>query len=85
VNGHASFDWDERNIGHIARHGVKPEEAEQALLNDPIDVAYEVIDGEERWTSATRASFASCWLSGRCDAERRLESSPLGRRLRARG
>jgi uncharacterized DUF497 family protein len=25
------FDWDEANTTHVARHGVSPEEAEQAL------------------------------------------------------
>ena len=45
------FDWDIANISHIARHKVKPEEAEQALLNDPFDLGYELENGEERWTS----------------------------------
>ena len=44
------FDWDEANIGHIARHQVTPQEAEQALRNDPFDLNYETVDGEERWT-----------------------------------
>ena len=25
------FDWDEANIGHVARHRVLPEEAEQVI------------------------------------------------------
>ena len=25
------FDWDEANIGHLARHSVLPEEAEQVI------------------------------------------------------
>lgn len=45
------FDWDEANVRHIARHGVKPDEAEQVLRNDPFDLNYDVVDGEERWTS----------------------------------
>jgi uncharacterized protein len=43
------FDWDASNVSHIARHGVRPEEAEEALL-DPGRVgaaAYDVL-GEER-------------------------------------
>lgn len=28
------FDWDETTIDRIARHGVEPEEAEEALLDD---------------------------------------------------
>ena len=45
------FEWDETNASHIARHKLSPEEAEQALLNDPFDLSYEIVDGEERWTS----------------------------------
>ncbi|NPV72285.1 MAG: BrnT family toxin [Pelotomaculum sp.] len=30
------FEWDARNIGHIARHGVKPDEAEDAFQNNPV-------------------------------------------------
>jgi uncharacterized DUF497 family protein len=46
-----AFNWDEANIRHISRHGVKIEEAEQALRNDSYDLEYEVVDGEQRWTS----------------------------------
>ena len=42
------FDWDEANIGHMARHGVRPEEAEQVILNDPVDLGMEFVEGEER-------------------------------------
>ena len=45
------FDWDRANITHIARHGVTPEEAEKALSNEPFDLDYEVVNGEERWIS----------------------------------
>ena len=31
------FEWDEANIGHLARHSVLSEEAEQVILNDPVD------------------------------------------------
>ena len=29
------FEWDEDNIEHIARHGVSPEEVEEACYNSP--------------------------------------------------
>ena len=45
------FDWDKANTEHVALHGVKPEEAEQALENDPVDLDYEVVEAEDRWTS----------------------------------
>jgi len=44
------FDWDADNVAHIARHGVQPADAEQALSNDPVTLHYAVTDsGEERW------------------------------------
>lgn len=45
------FDWEAGNLSHIASHGVTQIEAEQVLLNDPFDLKYEVVKGEERWTS----------------------------------
>jgi uncharacterized protein len=44
------FDWDDANVGHLARHGVTLEEAEEALV-DPRRIgasAYNVA-GERRW------------------------------------
>lgn len=32
------FDWDEWNCKHIARHGVTPEEAEEALTLQPMEL-----------------------------------------------
>jgi uncharacterized DUF497 family protein len=46
-----SFDWDEANLEHISFHEVKPEEAEQALINEPVELDYDVVENEERWTS----------------------------------
>src|ERR1017187_9623517 len=43
------FDWDEANLGHVARHSVFPEEAEQGILNDPVDLGMEIVEGEERY------------------------------------
>ncbi len=51
------FDWDEANIGHLARHSVRPEEAEQVILNDPVDIGMEIVEGEERsqpWRDSSR-------------------------------
>ena len=36
------FDWDEANIGHVARHSVLPEEVEQVILNAPVDLGMEI-------------------------------------------
>ena len=44
------FDWDRHNIGHAAKHKVKPEEVEEVLSNDPVFIESEIddISGEER-------------------------------------
>jgi uncharacterized protein len=42
------FDWDDGNRKHIAKHRVTPAEAEQVVLNDPIDLTFQTSDGEER-------------------------------------
>jgi len=43
------FDWDEANVGHLARHRVLPNEAEQVILNNPVDLGMEIIEWEERY------------------------------------
>ncbi|MGA2739189.1 MAG: hypothetical protein ABSG65_17265 [Bryobacteraceae bacterium] len=42
------FDWDQVNTGHIARHGVTPDEVEQVFVGDEMDIDYDVVGGEER-------------------------------------
>jgi uncharacterized DUF497 family protein len=44
------FDWDSANIGHLGEHEVVPEEAEEAILGEPLDVGFDVVNGEERWS-----------------------------------
>lgn len=46
----ASFDWDEANVRHIARHRVTPGEVEQAFANGVFDIDFDVTAGEDRWT-----------------------------------
>jgi uncharacterized DUF497 family protein len=43
-----AFIWDEGNLAHIAEHGVRPEEAEEALLGDPTDVMEQEHEDEVR-------------------------------------
>ena len=45
-----SFDWDDKNLKHLARHGVTRAAFEQVMGNDPILFDYQDIDGEDRWT-----------------------------------
>jgi hypothetical protein len=42
------FDWDSGNVDHVANHGITPAEAEQVVLNDPIDLKFELRNEEER-------------------------------------
>jgi len=44
------FEWNDANIRHLAEHGVAPEEAEDVMLGDPLEVGFEVVDGEARWS-----------------------------------
>jgi len=37
-----------KNLGHVACHSVLPEEVEQVILNDPVDLGMEIVEGEER-------------------------------------
>ena len=36
------FDWDDANVTHIAEHDVAPEEAEEVILGDPLDVEFDI-------------------------------------------
>jgi uncharacterized protein len=50
MNG-IEFDWDDANISHIAEHDVTPEEAEEVLTGDSLEMSFEIgEDGEERWS-----------------------------------
>ena len=42
------FDWDNENIEHLAKHLIAPSEAEQVILNRPLDLEAELRNGEER-------------------------------------
>jgi uncharacterized DUF497 family protein len=43
------FDWDRGNLRKIRAHRIKREEAEQALLNDPIAIYEQEVGGEPRF------------------------------------
>jgi hypothetical protein len=52
------FDWDSANIGHIAEHDVTPDEAEDVVLGDPLELGCEKsVDGEDRWTYVGETSL----------------------------
>lgn len=45
------FDWDEQNERHLKSHDVSPQEFEQVIENDPLDLEYRLESGEERYKS----------------------------------
>ena len=48
MNDAQEFNWDDANVGHLARHGVSPFEAEEAIV-DPHAILLEIqTDDEER-------------------------------------
>jgi len=42
------FDWDANNVQHIARHGISPKEAEDAIKIEPLEADVQPHDSEER-------------------------------------
>ena len=49
VGGGIEFEWDDENVKHLAAHKVTRGEFEQVMNNDPLDVDFDVIDGELRY------------------------------------
>jgi len=45
------FDWDAENRRHLAAHKVSPDEFEELLNNDPVDLSFELVADEERYRS----------------------------------
>ena len=43
------FEWDRNNLGKIRAHGIRREEAQQALANDPIPIYEQDVGGEVRF------------------------------------
>lgn len=48
------FEWDAENRKHIARHDVTPEEAEEAILIEPLEADVQQHGSEERVLSFGR-------------------------------
>jgi hypothetical protein len=71
-NPEVEFDWVEANIGHVARHNVLPEESEQVILSNPVDVGVEIIEGEERCLNLGANSARTRPASGDYLAEDRV-------------
>ena len=43
------FEWDRNNLSKIRAHGVKREDVQQALANDPIRIYEQDVGGEVRF------------------------------------
>jgi uncharacterized DUF497 family protein len=55
VSDEEEFNWDDANVGHLARHGVSPFEAEEAIL-DPHAILLEIQTGDEERVKAVGAT-----------------------------
>jgi uncharacterized DUF497 family protein len=42
------FDWNDANVEHIARHGIVPQEAEDAVRIEPLEADVQQHEGESR-------------------------------------
>ena len=42
------FDWDAANVSHIAEHAITTVEAEEVILNAPLDMGQQQRKGEDR-------------------------------------
>ena len=49
--GGVEFEWDSANTKHLAAHKVTAMEFESLMRNSPLDLAYQLVDGEERYRS----------------------------------
>ncbi|MGI8769978.1 MAG: BrnT family toxin [Acidobacteriaceae bacterium] len=48
VAGLVEFEWDDDNRGHLAEHLVSSQEAEEVVLNRPVDLERQNRNGETR-------------------------------------
>ena len=51
VEDEIQFDWDADNRLHLAAHSVPPEEFEQVMWNEPVDLEYQNVKAEDRYRS----------------------------------
>lgn len=55
------FEWDDENLGHLARHGIRQYEAEEVFFNGPV------------WTRNTGKHSADYRMMGWTDGGRALK------------
>jgi uncharacterized DUF497 family protein len=88
MDGGLRFDWDTHNIRHLALHHVRPEEAEQVLSGELMDLNHAVTaGGEERWTAAGQTAagriLVIVWTVLEDGAYRAITSYPATKGLEA--
>jgi uncharacterized protein len=45
LNGALEFDWDAGDLGHIVRHDITREEAEQPVNGESLDIELQIAEG----------------------------------------
>jgi uncharacterized protein len=81
------FDWGEANISHIAEHDVVPEEAEEVILGNPLDLGFDLVNGEERWSylgETNEGRLLHVLITLRLERIRVVTAFEPSKRLRAR-
>ncbi len=79
------FDWDEANREHIGRHGVTPEEAEQVLASNPLEIESREHQGELRTVCLGRTEAGRALLvvyTMRNEKIRIITAYPVSRKKR---
>jgi uncharacterized DUF497 family protein len=74
------FEWDRNNLRKIRAHGISRDEAEQALMNDPIPVYNQTVDGEPRFVyygETTAGRLLALVVTERGDRIRVVTAYPL--------
>lgn len=81
-----TFDWEDANVAHIARHGVTRAEAEQVVAGASVPLQREERAGEERHTdlgdTAAGRLLVVVW-TWRRQKIRVVTAFPAGRRWRS--
>ena len=79
------FAWDHANTGHVAKHNVSREEAEQVIENNPFDLECQFRNGEQRVVhiGETNAGRILIVIATACEEMIRVVTAyPANRRLR---
>jgi uncharacterized DUF497 family protein len=82
-----NIDGDAANIRHVAEQDVAPEEAEEIVLGDSMEMDFDVVSGEERWSYVGETGYGRLlrvlftMRSDRVRVVTAFEPSPLQKRI----